>query len=333
MKRFYLLLFGVLLVQKFNAQPVITSAIAPEIGDQWTATFMEVNNFDPLLGGPNAIWDFSTLDTDNSFDINMKILAPDQINGGPNFPTADFVWLIEEFEVYNYYEKTDDSISLVGGASISNGQVDFLTTFLDPENGLQFPIESGDSYTYYSSFEQTVLGISLGTNNRIGMVVADGYGTLITPKGTYSDILRLVITETSFGFTSTQYAWFDVNNLIPVFLYETSDDPDTPPSIYFSEPNSTSTSAESIFDTLPIWHTWYSSADQAVIVEWPDLSQPIKAQVGVFSLDGKRIVSYEADFNFEKQQIPLPDLGELTTVIINLQIEGQQSSKKILVSR
>lgn len=65
MKKAYLLLLTTLFSYAISAQPVITDAITPEIGDTWGLTFMEINNFDPGLGGPNQTWDFSNLDVSN----------------------------------------------------------------------------------------------------------------------------------------------------------------------------------------------------------------------------------------------------------------------------
>lgn len=331
MKKFYPLFLILFFINALNAQPIISEGIIPEIGDEWRVTFLETNNFAPGLGGVDMLWDFSNIDTSMAIGINMKIVDPAMISDGPNFPTADFVWWLQEFDAYNYYEVTDDSVSLVGGATIANGEIDFLTTFIDPEDGLHLPLEHGDSYTYYSFFDQTVIGIPIGTNERTGMVVADAYGTLITPKGTYENILRLVITETSFGFTSTQYAWYDVNNFVPVFLYESSDDPELTPSLYFSDPKMNTTATTNIFEELPTWKTWYNTAEQALHVEWPDLEESVETKIRVFTMDGQLIKTDETDFTFGKHQISLPKQPNLSSVIVNLEVGQQQASRKVLI--
>ena len=330
MNTFYLLFFATLFSTSLIAQPVITDAITPEIGDTWTITFMEADNFDPGSGGANQTWDFSGLDISNAIDLNVQILDQANIPGGPSYPDADFVWYLQGFEVYNYYTVDQDSLTLIAGASIQNEEVDFETIFIDPEDGLHFPMNYGDTYDYYSQFEQIIFGTSIGINERNGMVNVDAYGTVITPNGTYDNLLRIIITETSFGSTNTQYAWLDVNNFVPVFLYETSDDPDTPPNLYFSEPKASTTSADNYYlESMLDWNAWYDQSENKVKVE-TDLNSVTALNIQVYSIDGKLLAEDKLNnFLNEPHTVDLPATAVFTTLIVTLELDGKRYSKKV----
>ena len=334
MKNIITSLVALLCTMIVNAQPVITNTITPEVGDSWTITFMENNNFDPEQEGVNQTWDFSDLDVSNSIDLEVQILDQTEITGGPSYPESDFVWYIQGFGIYNYYTVDEDSLSLIAGASIQNGSIDFETIFLNPEDGLHFPLTYGDNYNYYSFFQQFVFGMDLGTQERNGSVEADGYGTIITPNGTYENVLRIIITETSFGFTTTQYSWLDVNNFVPIFLYETSDDPDAIPSLYFSDPEIMSTSIDELDNESLEWNVWQNKTSNELVVEFSNIERSGTGMLSIFDLNGRLIESKPVYLNEGryKEKIPLSKGLNTSILVVCFHTDEQTISKKILVS-
>lgn len=333
MKNLYFLIIIACCSTSLIAQPVITESITPNIDDQWTITFLETNNFDPGATGANQTWDFSGIDLTNAIDLNIQVLDPAMTLGGDNFPNASFVWYLQGFEVYEFYAANSDSISLVGGASINNGEIDFLTIFTNAEDGMHLPLNFGDAYTYDSNFDQYLFGNFLSSQSRTGNVEADGYGSITTPNGTYENVLRLKVSETSFGFTTTQYAWFDVDNFVPVFLYEFSDDPELEPTLYFSTPNIVN-SLSSITSNHLKWHAWVNQSENSIQIELPSVEHSDLATLQLFNIEGKLLSTQQVSLAHEGttlHHLALPTSTAVEHLIVTLTINGQISSKQIPV--
>lgn len=222
-----------------TAQPVLTTASqTPVIGETYEVQYAEVLNFVPGPGGANQTWDFSDQNL-QYLQLQFSILAPEDGVSSGDFPDADFVWRLDEFEAYNYYQVTDTGLDLVGGASGTPDDILFREVFTDSEDGLQYPATYLDSYTYYSAYTSFFFGTS-SMNERNGEVEYDGYGTIILPDGTtYNNVLRMIIrsTTTAFPIMETQYAWMLPGQFIPVMVYSFEDDDESVPTIYYSKKN------------------------------------------------------------------------------------------------
>lgn len=238
--KFYTLpLLLILLAVQLVAQPVLTTASqTPEIGETYEVQYAEVLDFVPGPGGANQTWDFTDQNL-QYIQLQFSILAPEDGVSSADFPDADFVWLLDEFEAYNYYQETDTGLDLVGGASGTPDDILFKEIFTDTEDGLHFPATFQDSYTYYSAFTSFFFGTS-SMNERNGEVEYDGYGTIILPDGTtYDNVLRMIIrsTTTAFPIMETQYAWILPGQFVPVMVYSFEDDDESVPTIYYSKKN------------------------------------------------------------------------------------------------
>ncbi len=337
MKTLYLLAAFSCFTYFLAAQPVITSSIAPSPGDSWPITIMlEGENFDPGPGGENQVWDFSDLDLTNAFNLDIKIFDPADLTDGPSYEGVDFVWHLDGFDVYNYYQVTEDSLSTIAGASFDNGFTNFELIYSDADNALQFPLTYLDVYTYYAKFDQYAVGIYLGEGERHGSVIADGYGTIITPNGTFENVLRIVITETSLGQTSVQHAWLDVNNFVPVFVREVSSDPEEQASIYFSTPITPTTSTNDLPTIDEDWSVWYSAEAENIQVDLRKLTLEEDYLIQMYTLDGRllKTVSQEAGMTGTILSLAAPGNTAEGSIIISLQTpKTQVSSKQVLIHR
>ena len=208
---------------KSTAQITITSDFNPEIGDAFTVSNCDPTGFDPGDGGENVTWDFS--DVVQTLVLNYYIAEPSEGLDSEFFPAADFVWILEELDLHNYYIADDDSIAHIGGVIGYEGEAFFRTVYEDFDDFIHFPLNYDDQYTYSSTFELFSLGMSIGSGMRTSDTHVDGYGTIITPYGTYEDCLRVVIESLEDSFITTQYVWLIADTFMPVFQYQTSTDP------------------------------------------------------------------------------------------------------------
>jgi hypothetical protein len=246
MKKVYTLfvvMFLLGITQNSFAQPTLTlNGQTPTLDTQYDVRYYSADNFTFAAGpsGPNQVWDFSNLGLDQGWAINFSILAPEDALGHESFPDASFVWLLNEFDAYNYYQITDDGMQLIGGISGDESFINYKEVFTDPEDALRFPATYGDAYPFSSTADQELGGVAFGMVTRTGNVEFDGYGTIITPYGTFENVLRMKIvsSNSSFPFEETQFSWLMPGEFIPLAVYTTSTDVEEVETIYFAQPQS-----------------------------------------------------------------------------------------------
>jgi len=155
----------------------------------------------PGPSGANVTWNFTSLGQGSNLSYTTAACPGDSDCG--TFPGANQVLNVGTMAKL-YYEKTNSALEQVGEKASGT------MVYSDPMRYMQFPITFNQTYsdTYASSN---------GSDTRNGTVTStiDGYGTLQTPAGTYTDVLRQKIVEhatvTTNGMTSTMilthYYW------------------------------------------------------------------------------------------------------------------------------
>lgn len=159
-----------------NAQPVIqASDFYPSIGDSYTIN--ESNYINPGPNGNNVTWDFSGLTSNASSTLN--ILAPD-----PTFPNTTHNFELVG-QINTHLKLTPQAFELV--AEVTPNEI---INYSDPITIFQFPMTVGDMYTdtFDGIFDQG--GFTIQRYGTIEVEV-DGYGTIITPAGTFNNVLRI----------------------------------------------------------------------------------------------------------------------------------------------
>ncbi|MEM9545702.1 MAG: hypothetical protein AAGA77_07000 [Bacteroidota bacterium] len=224
-------------------QPVITTDIVPETGKSYKGLYNE-GTIDLGPSGANQTWDYSELTA--GFEVNFSILEPENAPGFMDYPDAEFVWNLVEFENYLFYDVTDNVISQLGGVNGVVGDISFQTINTDWEDGFQLPLTYLDSYDFLTIFDNYLFGNYLSSGQRNATLTADSYGTIMTPFGTYENVLRVVIERDEFIITSTQYAWLHPESFLPVMVYETDSDGETVDSYYFTDINAVVSSTKNV---------------------------------------------------------------------------------------
>lgn len=216
---------SIIIIYLFNgliAQPTITNSWAPTTG-----IIYKSNGLDGTFGlsegnsGANETWDFSSEDTLSSSQVSY--INPSSAPSSSSFPGATDVLSslsVNGNATYNFNKLVGNTYQLIGVYQPSNNYIIDYTS--NPLDFYLFPMTMNSTFNdiFSATGSYSVSGQS-GVLNRNGTidVVVDGYGTLITHYGTYSNVLRvksiqdMTDTVTSNGVQSIftyhyeTYAW------------------------------------------------------------------------------------------------------------------------------
>lgn len=172
------------------AQPTIqTSDFYPTVGESFSINRGVYVN--PGPGGNNVTWDMSSL---NSTSIAVTNATP----ANASFPNSTITMeTVGETSMYLNLGPTSYAIE-----GFYNSVNSLLFTYTDPNVVYQFPLSMSTDFVDNFTCNYTTNGydfVRSGTHS----VEADGYGTLITPSGTYTDVLRLRMIQDYSDYNST----------------------------------------------------------------------------------------------------------------------------------
>ncbi len=252
MKKSILLLSALLVSASGIAQITITTSDMPAAGD----TFRVSNGLitpaiDPVPTGASFLWDFSTLQmvtqdidsfvsiasTGTIFSLIYSNLPfnPNRANlaaKGPDIPSVPQVSLSD---VYYFYYNSSASYQVSGyGATLNGAQVPI--PFNNKDIIYNFPLNYSDLDSSDSDFQLSLPGFGFYGHDQHRVNEVDGWGTLITPFGTFNtirvkssitsnDSLYLDSLGTGFGFSlppTTEYKWLGAQSGIPLLQITTT---------------------------------------------------------------------------------------------------------------
>ena len=200
MKKNYLLIILLFIGSMIaKAQPVLN---ASDFESELSMTFYNGNpsGLSPGNAGANQTWDFSglTLTTDNVTMNKIPVATAANYN---DFPNSSYClkFTVNNIDVqYIYLSLSNSGLESLG----SSIRIDDTATFenikyTDSEIIFQFP------YTYNMVINDTYQSTT-DTNPTSVTSVYDAYGTLSTPFGTYTNVIRVKTTRE----TSVSYNWY-----------------------------------------------------------------------------------------------------------------------------
>ncbi|CAN5266025.1 hypothetical protein BH09BAC5_BH09BAC5_12860 [soil metagenome] len=201
MTKIIIILFTILSLKTF-AQPVILDGSnIPVVG------FSEaLLNATPTSGignaGANQIWDFSTL----SFSPMgvLSVITPASSPIGNSFPSSNHAFSLGS--TYTFFNVSTNKMEIQAYFISSVGIGNDLTP--NPETILKFP------FNYLDTISDTWQSVSGPLNNVT--LTYDGYGTLMTPTHTYTNIVRV---KEDYGAGNIDYRWYSLNPLMFLVTY------------------------------------------------------------------------------------------------------------------
>ncbi|MCD4724872.1 MAG: T9SS type A sorting domain-containing protein [Bacteroidales bacterium] len=229
MKKLYIVALGIFVSGSMLAQPTIQYPDnAPAIGDVSYLQFVSPTGLSAGSSGANVSWDFSVLENDSTSLVTA--VDPATTPAGGDYPGASVAFNQDDL-VYSY-SFIDNTGMYYMGAKVDTGSYSYQLIYSDHRQFLQYP------FTFMNSFSDSYKGISSAAVAEVrvdgySIVVADAYGTLTLPTGTYDDVLRIstLDTETDSIFVGgvfvmlnevmrQQFLWYAPNSKSPLFSLE-----------------------------------------------------------------------------------------------------------------
>lgn len=186
MKKHLLLLPAVIIAAGATAQPILNMANNGFImGEE-----IRMNTADMTEEGANGAgitWDFSSFTSGATTVYHMA--NPATMDGGSLFPEATAAFGTEGAP-HLFYKVSSSGISFLG-TKISEG---YTIIYQDPEEVMRYPFTMGTNYTDDFAADVDAMGMVFkrgGTTE----VTGTGYGTLITPIGTFENALKVKMVQ------------------------------------------------------------------------------------------------------------------------------------------
>jgi hypothetical protein len=176
------------------AQPTLTSNFNPTMGATTIIVKADSSGISEGAAGANVTFDFSALSMVGD-TITYSYLYPSATPYGTKFPTATLSFLSEDGQGgagFTYLKTSATGYEIVGVAT-PNLQL----VYSNSQIFAQYPL------TYNSTFTDDFAGLGTSaqgvTTYRMGNTssVADAWGTLKLPQGTFNNVLRIKTIQTS----------------------------------------------------------------------------------------------------------------------------------------
>ena len=174
-------------------------------------------SIDPGPAGSGQSWNYGSLVSDSMY--TEFVVPPANAAGNSNFPTATVAFVSnEDVSSYNAFYTVDANVWASIGAYVASTDGNILVNYTNPMDMLHFPASLNSTFTdnYAMTFTAGPLSYSrTGTN----VTVMDASGTLNTPAGSFSNVLRMMSVQSyvdNFGIplpppagegTTTVYNW------------------------------------------------------------------------------------------------------------------------------
>ena len=218
-----------------TAQITLTSADFPASGQSYRISLADtLLALDPEPTGENYSWDFSFLEPLSQseeawvtpFETNILYFL---LFGTSNM--AQEVALppipgLELTDAFNFYQRNSGSFSQTGLAGLFTG-IPIVIPFEDADRIAAFPLTYGSTDSDASVFEFEVPTIAALREERLRESLVDGWGTLITPYGSF-DLLRQIaivnirdslsgsLGEIVLERQTIEYRWLGVGTGVPL---------------------------------------------------------------------------------------------------------------------
>lgn len=198
------------------------------IGSVFIRQSVDNSGFNTIAEGADQTWNYSAL-TSTGIDTSTTIL-PSATPNGNQFTNAVYSTYQNGSLTYSYNFVDNQKYEVLG---IDRGETSTILNYTDPEKFMIFPFTYTSSFTDFFSCDFETNSIP---THRSGTVEVSyvGYGTLITAKGSFNDVILIksheIYTDSMdlagadyvINYESMIYHWFKTGIAGPLFLYSES---------------------------------------------------------------------------------------------------------------
>lgn len=315
-------------------QTLTASGINPQIGENYS--WVVTSYMNPGNPGANQTWDLSSM---SGTTTTYSYLASASTPQGSLFPNANIAIQMSAGNGYMYLKTSSSALQLYGVSSSSINM-----SYSNPEDMLHFPFSFGNNYSDYWAVQFQNSGYAC---YRFGntSVTADGWGTLITPGGTFTNAMRVHYVQDykdsmNIGipyvitYNNDEYIWYKEGThiqLATVYTLTTSVSGNTTGGSYVSanvgiDENKVMPLSTRLFPN--------PASDNLNIEFSLPLNQKVEARL--YNTLGQQILpSYEANGNIGENTINI-DIAELEEgfYLARIFLDGNvASSQRFIISR
>jgi len=336
----FVILFFFFALQISSAQITLTTNNNWAIGEDFTYNFVSLDtiDFDPGADGINQTWNFDTLDFFTSTTSNTVEVS--SLSNGSLYPNANIGLQSLDSGSEGFYLATSDAQSFYGAVGLNSGGITSSVVYDDPQDFIRYPMTIDDSFT--DDFGGTVTTTAPFDRSGSTTVIADGYGTLITPIGTYNNVLRL-FTQMEYNdsfnggnpfvfYTENRYSWYDANSGFPLVLYTEiyTNGALTISSLGYLDVLPSSTNAA--LDSEIQLSVFPNPTAEQIFVDYT-LTENTEVSVSILNLVGKQVVSLSNETQGAGDHRLNADLSHLPngSYFVKLKIGEEIGMHKILV--
>ncbi len=318
-----------------QAQTPLTAAnFSPQLGEHFNlkmATYMPPGN-----AGANQTWNFSGMVTSSNTtsDYVSRAAAPFPAN----VPAANLVSKSATNE-YEYIETTPTAIRTHGAYSAAQNM--FITYSNPLDINLPINYNGVNTDAYKATFSTNGLNFT-----RIGTATIsyDGYGTVITPAGTFSNILRLKIMDVlrdsaNFGgtfpyvinTTIETYDYILTGTHIPLLrLVKMTSGTTVQSGAIYLDASSISGQAEELAQEMKL-NVYPNPASEAATIQFK-LKAAAKVKVSLLNIVGQEVLNLQEELVTAENQTQTLPVGNLPKGVYFVKISiGDKVATKRLV--
>ena len=246
MNKRLLILLAIVCIQ-MQAQSTFNSSQYAAIGDNFYLTSANNLALDYETTGTNFVWDFSSLTGTSQSQLQHRnptstgflwlfIYNPNNTNlaATNNNPQTLNIpgQVVELTDSFDFYKKTATDLRQTGSASKVNyngTQIPITNQYTDSDIIYRFPIQFGNTDTDNSAYTINIPTLLYQENTLERTNEVDGWGSISTPYGNYSNTLRMkttLVANDSIALlgtglprtirTTREFKWFDTTQKIPV---------------------------------------------------------------------------------------------------------------------
>lgn len=274
---------------EISAQPILTATgINPVVGDQ--INFANAQYVNPGSGGANQTWNLGFTSTGTGTNT---VVAPSTTPYASSFTNANVAW--NGGGIYSYYATSSSALTFRGTVNPQGT----IISYSDYEDQMRYPMSYNTTYTdsWSGTFVQSTY-----TYYRWGSttVTADGYGTLTTPAGTFSNVMRVHFVQdykdsanimsmpVVITYYNDQYMWYLNGNHYPIASEYTFTMNSNPAQASYYVTNVVSSVQDELFATAVSMYP--NPTDGAVNLDITVTENSIVA-AEIFSAEGKLLSS------------------------------------------